>query len=285
MFKGKILVVEDEPKWREMLKEELEEDGYVVFTAASDAEALKELRQAQSHSEAFDMVILDLTLVEEVGKMSGRRVLDYLRQSCSKTRCIVVSGSACPADVRDFFKKYNYVACDFFEKGRFELSDLKEAIARTLSPQESGRGEGGLRMLPPEQQAALMVLTEATKFLFSELGRQLTFWREKRKEKSTPTVVELIQSAQETRMKMGNVEQPIKLSVLQSHKEDIETSLKRLRRYKRQLNSLRVQESSSGLMPKEKEYIDSRIPELEDKVKEEGERLQQLLDLVYEQAR
>lgn len=279
MLKGKILVVDDEPKWREMLREELEEDRYRVFTAANDAEALRELRKAKSQGEAFDIVILDLTLVKEVGKVSGHRVLDRLRRSYPETRCIVVSGSALPTDVRDFFIEYKDIVRDFFEKGHFELSDLREVIAKTLSSQ------GGLIMLPPEQQAALMVLTEATKFLFSELGRQLTFWREKRKEKPTSTVIELIQSDQETKMKMGDVEQPIKLSVLQLHKEEIETSLKRLRRYKRQLNSLRVQESSSGLMPKEKEYIDSRIPELEDQVKEEGERLQQLLDLIYEQAR
>ena len=279
MLKGKILVVDDEPKWREMLREELEEDRYRVFTAANDAEALRELRKAKSQGEAFDIVILDLTLVKEVGKVSGHRVLDRLRRSYPETHCIVISGSALPTDVRDFFIEYKDIVRDFFEKGHFELSDLREVIAKTLSSQ------GGLIMLPPEQQAALMVLTEATKFLFSELGRQLTFWREKRKEKPTSTVIELIQSDQETKMKMGDVEQPIKLSVLQLHKEEIETSLKRLRRYKRQLNSLRVQESSSGLMPKEKEYIDSRIPELEDQVKEEGERLQQLLDLIYEQAR
>ncbi len=56
-FKGKILVVEDEPIKRSILEEELREAGYVVVAAANPLEAETFLEKAQ-----FDIILTDLCM-------------------------------------------------------------------------------------------------------------------------------------------------------------------------------------------------------------------------------
>jgi DNA-binding response OmpR family regulator len=66
----RILVVEDEPQLRALLRLYLERDGYLVIEAAAGAAAL-----AAYDSESPDLVILDLMLP----RMQGETVLEELR--------------------------------------------------------------------------------------------------------------------------------------------------------------------------------------------------------------
>lgn len=64
---ARVLIVDDEVNIRKLYKNELEDEGYEVLTAASGAEALTILRNS-----APDLVILDIKLEQENG-------LDFLR--------------------------------------------------------------------------------------------------------------------------------------------------------------------------------------------------------------
>lgn len=69
MSKRTILVVEDEPKLVEVVREYLEHDGYRVVTASDGLEALKRFRQARP-----DLIVLDLMLPEVDGLEVCKRI-------------------------------------------------------------------------------------------------------------------------------------------------------------------------------------------------------------------
>ncbi len=57
-----VLIVDDETEIRESLESILREEGYIVTTAATAAEALELLRDA-----AYDVVLLDIWLPDRDG--------------------------------------------------------------------------------------------------------------------------------------------------------------------------------------------------------------------------
>lgn len=59
MISGKILVVDDEPQIRRVMRTALAAEGYVAVTAKSAAEAYEELRE-----DRFDLVLLDCNMPE-----------------------------------------------------------------------------------------------------------------------------------------------------------------------------------------------------------------------------
>lgn len=62
MLKSKILIVDDEPDIRQLLTEMLRKEGFVPYTAASAAEALKKVKSAKP-----DLILLDLQLPDQDG--------------------------------------------------------------------------------------------------------------------------------------------------------------------------------------------------------------------------
>jgi len=153
-----------------------------------------------------------------------------------------------------------------------------------VSPESSRntiRNEGGLLMLPPEQQAALMVLTEATRFLFSELGKRLDFWRQKKGEKA-PHTIEPKPDPDVPTMKFDDFEQAVNAEVLHQMRGSVETSLDILRRLTKELDGHRKQLRTDTLLdPKTRAWLENRIPELERHIDEEANRLQGFLERVY----
>ena len=77
----RVLVIEDEPNIRRLLREILEESGYSVDTAADGAEGL-----SKATIWPYDAVILDLLLP----RMDGWDVLEQLRQT-HKTPVLILS--------------------------------------------------------------------------------------------------------------------------------------------------------------------------------------------------
>jgi DNA-binding NtrC family response regulator len=71
-IKGKMLVVDDDPDIREILKDRLESLGYAVVTAENGQEALE-----KSAKEEPDLMFLDLQLPQINGMQVLRRVRDY----------------------------------------------------------------------------------------------------------------------------------------------------------------------------------------------------------------
>ncbi|MCC5833014.1 MAG: adenylate/guanylate cyclase domain-containing response regulator [Chlamydiales bacterium] len=68
---GRVLVVDDYPANRELLKKRLEREGHVVGEAADGAEALELLKK-----ESYDLVLLDILMP----KMNGYEVLEAIQK-------------------------------------------------------------------------------------------------------------------------------------------------------------------------------------------------------------
>jgi len=146
---------------------------------------------------------------------------------------------------------------------------------------KSAKKKGATTMLPPEQQAALAVLTEATKFLFSELGKRLDFWR-KRKGEKTPQTIEPKPGPGAPVMNLDDLEQAVNTEALYQMRGSIETSLDILRKLTKELDGHRKQLLTDTLLdPRTRTYLENRIPELGKYIDEEANRLQELLDRVY----
>jgi DNA-binding response OmpR family regulator len=78
-----ILLVEDDPGLRELLKDALEKRKYTVITAADGREAIAKFRPS-----VVDLVVTDLLMPEEDGLM----VIMKIREIKPSTRIIAISG-------------------------------------------------------------------------------------------------------------------------------------------------------------------------------------------------
>jgi two-component system cell cycle sensor histidine kinase/response regulator CckA len=81
----RLLVVDDEPRMCQSLRQLLAGRGYAVETAASGREALRRLA-----GQALDLVLLDLVLPD----VSGQAVLDHIREHHPGLLVIMISGMA-----------------------------------------------------------------------------------------------------------------------------------------------------------------------------------------------
>lgn len=82
-----ILVVDDEPAVRDLVKEILESGGYAVLTASNGREAMKCLRR-----NIVDLVITDLVMPEQ----EGIETIRAIRRGQPGLKILAMSGSAAP---------------------------------------------------------------------------------------------------------------------------------------------------------------------------------------------
>jgi CheY-like chemotaxis protein len=82
-----ILVVDDEPAVRDLVKEVLESGGYEVLTAGNGREAMKCLRR-----NIVDLVITDLVMPEQ----EGIETIRAIRRGQPGMKILAMSGSAAP---------------------------------------------------------------------------------------------------------------------------------------------------------------------------------------------
>lgn len=129
----RILVVEDDKDWQDILRDFFlsEDDCYEVVIAKDHSEAIKELAKAKSQEEPFDLATVDMDLSSSIGKVAGRRVVDYLKKQ--GIPCIVVSGSVQKTtEVRNLLKQHG--VCDYIEKGEgFDFELFRKMVERALS--------------------------------------------------------------------------------------------------------------------------------------------------------
>jgi CheY-like chemotaxis protein len=82
-----VLVVDDEPAVRDLVKEILESGGYEVLTACNGREAMKCLRR-----NLVDLVITDLLMPEQ----EGIETIRAIRRGQPGLKILAMSGSAAP---------------------------------------------------------------------------------------------------------------------------------------------------------------------------------------------
>jgi excisionase family DNA binding protein len=85
MYRGSVLVVDDNPAIREILQEIIAREGYTVVAAASGELALEEIRRKH-----YDLIFLDLKL----GGISGIEVLQKIKDSDKEAAVVVITGFA-----------------------------------------------------------------------------------------------------------------------------------------------------------------------------------------------
>lgn len=117
---GPILVVEDEPNIRELLREALEEDGFSVATASDGEEAIR-LAQAQCPAA----VVLDMGLPMTDGAIVASRI----REACGEgIPFVVVTATRRIEDVTKHVRAARYLTKPF------AISDLVKAVRGAIDP-------------------------------------------------------------------------------------------------------------------------------------------------------
>jgi len=96
---GRILVMDDDPVVRDVLDSMLSVLDFKVEFAPDGAAAIERYRSALDSDEAFDMVILDLTVP---GGMGGKEAAEKLLEIDADVRAIASSGYSTDAVMSDF---------------------------------------------------------------------------------------------------------------------------------------------------------------------------------------
>ena len=114
-----ILLVDDEPKMREVVGEALEEFGYRALTAASGAAALELLER-----EDVDLVLTDLRMPG----MSGRELLAAVKRARPNLPVVLITAYS---TVKDAVQAIKEGAFDYIGKP-FEIEELAATIGNAL---------------------------------------------------------------------------------------------------------------------------------------------------------
>jgi DNA-binding response OmpR family regulator len=121
----KILIIEDEQRLARLLKQGLEEQGFVVDLAYDGSEG-----QFQAEQYPYDAILLDLMLPE----VDGLAILKGLREKGNDVPVLIITARG---DVEDRIKGLNLGADDYLAKP----FNLEELIARLRALIRRSRGQ------------------------------------------------------------------------------------------------------------------------------------------------
>jgi len=116
-----ILVVDDEESIRFLYREELEEEGYRVITAADGEEALRKVRRDKP-----DLITLDIRMPG----MDGIEVLHRIREMDKEIPVIMSTAYG------EYRNDFNVWASDAYVIKTANLGELKETIKRLLEEEK-----------------------------------------------------------------------------------------------------------------------------------------------------
>jgi len=122
--KGRIMVVDDEPKIRQLLRQALELQDYDVFTAASGPDALEQLRR-----QPVDLVLLDLMMPV----MDGYEVYHLLKEN-PRTKEIPVVIVTAKGERKDRQLGINVASYNYIAKP-FQMDTLLAKVREVLAQQ------------------------------------------------------------------------------------------------------------------------------------------------------
>ena len=114
----KILLAEDEENLRRLYEEELEEEGYEVFTAGDGKEALREFEKRKP-----DLIVLDIIMP----LMGGIEALRKIREKDKKVPVVLHTSHP------EYRLDASSQAADEFIQKSGDLRNLKETINRLLN--------------------------------------------------------------------------------------------------------------------------------------------------------
>lgn len=120
MGKARVLAIDDQAYFRELIEEMLVEDGFEVATSESGEAALHRLE-----GEDFDVVLMDLVMSEGV---DGPDLVQKIRQRLPEQPIIVMAGVV---DIRTAAEAIKLGASDTLLKP-FDKTDLSRAVGRVV---------------------------------------------------------------------------------------------------------------------------------------------------------
>ncbi len=112
----RILIVDDEPQIREVLRRKLEKCGYTVEEAIHGKDAIEKL-----DASAFELVIADIVMPER----DGLEVIMYLKKRQPSVKIIAVSA---PSNEL-FLRSASGLGADRVFPKPFQLADIADAVA------------------------------------------------------------------------------------------------------------------------------------------------------------
>lgn len=115
----RMLVVEDDPSTRELLREFLLEEGWTVKLAQDGKEALLKVRK-----ESFDLVLTDL----KMPRMNGIQLLKELQKIVPDTKVVIITATA---DSEIAVKAMKLGAYDYISKP-FYLDSVLQKVKKAL---------------------------------------------------------------------------------------------------------------------------------------------------------
>jgi DNA-binding NtrC family response regulator len=121
MAKPKLLVIDDEPAFTQLIVEYFKVHGFEVSVANNVEDALKQYRRHQP-----PVVLLDFNMP----LVNGDKFLPLLQDMNPLVRVIVVSGCT-EEEVEEKFRGLGYFG--FFEKGALSLDKLREKVDEALA--------------------------------------------------------------------------------------------------------------------------------------------------------
>ena len=117
---GKILLMDDEERFRETISELLQKIGYKVETAKDGQEVIKLYRESERSRQPFDAVILDLTIP---GAMGAKKAIQELIKIDPMVKVVASSGYSTD-QVMVNYKEYGFVGAISKPYKSNELSSL-----------------------------------------------------------------------------------------------------------------------------------------------------------------
>ncbi len=131
--RGLILVMDDEPDVRDIVREALQDLGYLVATARNGAEALEVVERAGAEGRVFELAILDLTIPGDEG---GAELLAEIRRRLPNVSAIASSGySSDPVMAQP--RAYGFAAA---LAKPYKIGELAETVRAALAAGGSQRG-------------------------------------------------------------------------------------------------------------------------------------------------
>ncbi len=155
MTSKNILVVEDNPQWRDLYAELL--DDYDLHFAGSYAGARGELQRGN-----FALAIVDLNLASSEARQENRdgyRLLQVARQR--QVTAIVVSGMDSPEEVDRAYEEHGVFA--FVEKALFDRKAFRRLVADAMRGETVGAGRAApspLDELTDRERQVLGLMTQ-----------------------------------------------------------------------------------------------------------------------------
>ncbi len=125
---GRILIVDDEHIWRDLLVEKLQKDGFHAEAVPSSTEALKRLEETLYH-----LLILDIRLDNDTSNIDGVELLGELKKRglSEATKVIMFSAHGTKDHMRLAFKDYG--VADFLSKDPFDAHSFLENVHTAFS--------------------------------------------------------------------------------------------------------------------------------------------------------